>query len=183
MKKILYIMMIIPFVACASFINGTVPEKKTSTSSAVIVVRLSTAMSIARIYFRKDAMLYKTEKFGEYYVLFNAVPGTYSLERGESVDDRHEFGDAMKKQCTVTVSEGDFIFIGSYKVKVEKQNEIYKDVPLMLNSDFNRVLERTDYYYGDPVKMDTETAAKEFINAMRDRLAAKGWDVTQMKTL
>jgi hypothetical protein len=178
----MYIIFVFPIVSCTSFFNGTVPVKTNSASSSAIAFKLSTPAIIARVYFKKDNVMYKTEKFGDYYILFNALPGKYVLSHGESIDDKHLFPTALIDACTVTMTGNEMAYLGDFSLSVAKEDIIYKDVPLMLFfTDFNREEERTDYYYKDPVKKDKDAAFNDFVRNMGDALLSKGWDAGQFQ--
>jgi hypothetical protein len=182
MKKIFFMIMFFPFIACASYMNGYVPDKNTAAPSAAIAVKISTMKTIDRLYFVKDNKRYLADKFRNYFVLFNAAPGTYVLSQGESAYEEHIFTKSLINEGTVTITGNEMIFLGSFKLDRLKENTVYRSQPMMIMSGFyDDDVERTDYYYTDPVKQENTEALKDFVSYMGDKLKAKGWNADQFR--
>jgi hypothetical protein len=177
MKKLLFSMIVLPFTLCATFENSFIP-KQSSPDSAAFAVKVTSDHPILQIYFSTGNKFVRSSHLGNYYVVFNAKPGDYTIAEGVGLEQRHEFPKEMKQLATVSVNKGEFKFIGAFSIKTDYFVSLDDYDPTQEGTipSFSYESKRTTYYYKVPDVENAATAKQDFVNYMTGRLKGTAWD-------
>jgi hypothetical protein len=116
-------------------------------------------------------------RFGDYFVLFNAPPGTYELSHGEYFDDMYYFTAETVRQSATELSSDQFVFMGDYTLKVKRETMSTKEETGPMILPYSREEIRfSEYYFDTPVKRNDEVSRKDFILFIADRIRGTVWE-------
>ena len=176
MKKIIVSLFIVPLTACATLFGGNAPVRDNADNTSALAIRITADQMMPHIYFKYGDKILKTDRFGDYYVLFNAAPGEYELSYGDGMDEQHYFSDEMIKQSATTVSKGEFRFMGSFTVKTIREQNVYdRKYDTIMLPGYRHEVKHEFFFYGVPVIANDDTARHEFVATMSRRLGSTEW--------
>jgi hypothetical protein len=116
-------------------------------------------------------------RFGDYFVLFNAPPGTYELSHGEYFDDMYYFTAETVRQSATELDRDRFVFMGEYTFKVKTETmSTKKGIGTVFLPYPREEIRFSEYYFDTPVKKNDEVSRKDFILFIADRIRGTVWE-------
>lgn len=177
MKKVFLIFIMMPFLACSTFLSGRIPEKREAKAGSVIAIKLSSENTILHLHMKTGWFYERMQRFGNYYVLFNVPPGKYELDHGDAIDQQFFFDKDFIKSSAVEITNQEFVFLGAFNLKIEREADYYVESgPSYFRvSPFSENKVRYTFF-SFPEKQDDAQAKKEFVAFMQDKIKGTPWE-------